>query len=153
MPTLTPGQLDHYRENGYVFVEDLLDPATDLSPVLRECDQVLADLDFDARLCQIYNETGQVHAHHFDISLQQGGINADTPIAVGPAAFAALRNEKLLDILKISSVLKFTPIPSNTSASNRPNNTCPASLKTTAAASPASMSAPRPGTKTTGGPA
>ena len=100
MPTLTPGQLDHYRENGYVFVEDLLDPATDLNPVLRECDQVLADLDFDARLCQIYNETGQVHAHHFDISLQQGGINADTPIAVGPAAFAALRNEKFLDIIE-----------------------------------------------------
>ena len=25
MPTLTSGQLDHYRENGYILVEDLLD--------------------------------------------------------------------------------------------------------------------------------
>ena len=36
MPTLTSGQLDHYRENGYILVEDLLDPATDLNLVLRE---------------------------------------------------------------------------------------------------------------------
>ena len=117
MPKLTPTQLDHYHQNGYVLVENLLNPTTDLDPVLREYDQVLenlaqelftqnqiastyADLDFDQRLCQIYNETGQVHARHFDISLQQGGITADTPIAVGPAAFAALRNEKLLDIIE-----------------------------------------------------
>ena len=107
MPALTPAQLDHYQENGYVLVENLLNPTTDLDPVLREYDQVLedlaqelfaqnrlastyADLDFDTRLCHIYNETGQVHARHFDISLQQGGITAETPIAVGTAAFAAL---------------------------------------------------------------
>lgn len=117
MPNLTPAQLDDYHQHGYVLVEDLLDPTTDLDPVLAEYEQVLADLaqelyaqnqiastyadlDFDQRLCQIYNETGQVHARHFDISLQQGGITADTPIAVGPAAFAALRNEKLLDIIE-----------------------------------------------------
>lgn len=26
MPHLTPSQLDHYRENGYVLVKNLLDP-------------------------------------------------------------------------------------------------------------------------------
>ena len=116
MPHLTPSQLDHYRENGYVLVENLLDPATDLDPVLTEYEKVLgeladelfakkkiastyADLNFDQRLCQIYNETGQVHAQHFDISLPQGNTT-DAPIAVIPSAFAALRNERLLDIIE-----------------------------------------------------
>ena len=117
MPQLTPSQLDHYRERGFVLVEDLLDPTTDIDPVLAEYDEVLddlahelfaagqiastyADLGFDERLCQIYNETGQVYAQHFDISLPQGGIGPDSRIAVGPAAFAMLRNEKLLDIIE-----------------------------------------------------
>ena len=117
MPQLTPSQLGHYREHGFVLVEDLLDPATDIDPVLAEYDEVLdnlanelfaagqiastyADLGFDERLCQIYNETSQVHAQHFDISLPQGGICTDSPIAVGPATFAMLRNEKLLDIIE-----------------------------------------------------
>jgi ectoine hydroxylase-related dioxygenase (phytanoyl-CoA dioxygenase family) len=99
MPHLTPSQLDHYRENGYVIVENLLNPTADLDPVLAEYEKVLgeladelfakkqiastyADLDFDQRLCQIYNETGQVHAQHFDISLPQGNTT-DAPIAVG----------------------------------------------------------------------
>ena len=86
MPQLTPPQLDHYRAHGFVLVEDLLDPTTDIDPVLAEYDEVLddladelfaagqiaskyADLGFDERLCQIYNETGQVYAQHFDISL------------------------------------------------------------------------------------
>ena len=116
MPHLTPSQLDHYRENGYVIVENLLDPTADLDPVLAEYEKVLgvladelfakkqiastyADLDFDQRLCQIYNDTGQVHAQHFDISLPQGNTT-DAPIAVGPSAFAVLRNEKLLDIIE-----------------------------------------------------
>ena len=83
MPHLTPSQLDHYHEHGYVLVENLLDPTTDLDPVLAEYAQVLdnlanelfaqgkiastyADLAFDQRLCQIYNETGQIHAQHQD---------------------------------------------------------------------------------------
>ena len=117
MPQLTPSQLDQYHEHGFVLVEDLLDPTADIDPVLAEYDEVLdeladelfaagqiastyADLGFDERLCQIYNETGHVYAQHFDISLPQGGIGPDSPIAVGPAAFAMLRNEKLLDIIE-----------------------------------------------------
>ena len=62
----------------------------DLDPVLAEYEKVLedlaaelfadkqiasayADLDFDRRLCQIYNETGQVHAQHFDVEAGEGG--------------------------------------------------------------------------------
>ena len=114
---LTPSQLDHYHQQGYVLVKNLLDPATDIDPVLAEYDQILenlanelhaqnriastyADLPFDQRLCTIYNETGQIHAQHFDISLPQGGTRADSPIAAGPAAFWMLRNKKLLDIIE-----------------------------------------------------
>ena len=110
MTNLTPAQLEQYRDNGYVLVEDLLDPVLaeyekvleDLAAELfadKQIASAYADLDFDRRLCQIYNETGQVHAQHFDISLPQGNT-ADAPIAVGPAAFAALRNKKLLDIIE-----------------------------------------------------
>lgn len=110
---LTPSQLDHYREHGFVLVEDLLNSTTDIDPVLAECDAVLddlanelfatgqiastyADLGFDERLCQIYNETGQVRAQHFDISLPQGGIGPDSPSAVGPATFADLALDRVV---------------------------------------------------------
>ncbi len=70
MPSLTPAQMDHSHQHGYVLVEALLDPASDLDPVLAEYDEVLAaladelfaegeiastyaDLAFDQRLCQI----------------------------------------------------------------------------------------------------
>ena len=166
MPQLTPSQLDHYREHGFVLVEDLLDPTADIDPVLAEYDEVLdeladelfaagqiastyADLGFDERLCQIYNETGQVYAQHFDISLPQGGIGPDSRIAVGPAAFAMLRNEKLLDIIENLIGPEIYSNPSNTSASNRPSNSCPVSPRTTTAASLASQSVPRPGIRTT----
>lgn len=117
MPSLTPAQIDHYHQHGYVLVEALLDPASDLDPVLAEYAEVLAaladelfakgeiaspyaDLAFDQRLCQIYKETGRVHSQNFDISLPQSGTRLDSPIAVGPTAFAALRNDKLLDIVE-----------------------------------------------------
>ena len=44
MPQLTPSQLDHYREHSFVLVEDLLDPTTDIDPVLAEYDEVLDNL-------------------------------------------------------------------------------------------------------------
>ena len=114
---LTPAQVDHYRENGYLAVPDLLDPAADIDPVLDEYAGVLdrlatdlhaqgriaepyAELPFGPRLCQIYQETGQIFSQHFDISLQQGGIHTDSPIWVGPAVFAMLRHQRLLDVIE-----------------------------------------------------
>lgn len=117
MAHLTDAQIAQFEEQGYWVVEDLLDPAEDLDPIIEEYKGVLdrlaqelyergeiastyADLPFGKRLTQIYAESGKVHAQYFDFSLPQGGVRVDTPMWVGPAVFNALRNEKLLDAVE-----------------------------------------------------
>ncbi len=93
----------------------MLDPETDLDPIIAEYDGVLdgladelfasgdieskyEDLPFGKRLSQIYVDSGKVHAQYFDFSLPQKGIQHDTPFWTGPAVFSALTSEKLLDV-------------------------------------------------------
>ncbi|MBI3960791.1 MAG: phytanoyl-CoA dioxygenase family protein, partial [Chloroflexi bacterium] len=52
------------------------------------------------RLIRVYQESGKVHAQYFDFSLPQADVKPDTPFWAGPAVFAALRNEKLLDAVE-----------------------------------------------------
>lgn len=113
--SLTRKQLDQFHEEGYLVVEGVLDPEDDLDPIIIEYEGVLdrladdlyeaghispryEDLPFGKRLTQIYVEIGKVHAQHFDFSLPQAGVKADTPFWTGPAVFNALRNEKVLDV-------------------------------------------------------
>jgi len=86
MPSLTPAQLDHFHEQGYLVVQGLLDPKQVLAPILREYEGVLdtlahelhaartiestyKELPFQQRLTQVYRDSGQVHAQYFDFSL------------------------------------------------------------------------------------
>lgn len=111
---LTAAELNQFRADGFLLVEGLLDPVTDLDPILAEYDGVLgrlaealydrgdlrssyAELPFAERLVTVYRETGRVFAQHFDFSLPQQGIADDTPMWLGPAVFAALVNPRLLD--------------------------------------------------------
>lgn len=117
MASLSPQQLDHFRDHGYVVVEDVLDPERDLDPIIAEYHGVLdrlaqelfesgrisstyADLPFSERLTQIYAESGQVHAQYFDFSLPQAGVKHDTPFWAGPAVFSALRHPSILDAIE-----------------------------------------------------
>lgn len=117
MTHLTETQVNQFKEQGYLVVEGLFDPATDLEQVIAEYHRVLdrlaqelfeqgviastySDLPFGQRLTQIYAESGQVHAQYFDFSLPQKGVKADTPFWVGPAVFNTLRNERLLDAVE-----------------------------------------------------
>ena len=117
MAHLTPEQVGQFEEEGYVVVEGLLDPDHDLDPIIAEYEGVLdrlaldlvaagriADtydgLPFSDRLSRIYAESGQVHAQYFDFSLPQSGIGHDTPFWTGPAVFATLRHERILDAVE-----------------------------------------------------
>jgi len=114
MAFLSEEQVAQFHRDGYLVVEDLFDPTTDIDPIIDEYHGVLdrlatelhangeisstyADLPFSQRLIEIYKESGKVHAQYFDFSLPQGNVQPDTPFWAGPSVFRMLRNEKLLD--------------------------------------------------------
>jgi len=117
MHTLSDTQRQHLAGEGYLVVEDVLDPLQDLQPVLREYEEVLdgiartlyaagairalyRDLPFTDLLIQICRESGRNFPQHFDISLPQTGVQADTPIHLGPAVFGLLTHPRLLDLVE-----------------------------------------------------
>ena len=114
MAGLTQAQLDQLDEQGYVVVDNVLNPEEDLAPVIREYGDVLdgiardlhaegvlasayADLPFDQRLIQVCDESGQIFTQAFDISLPQKAEGANAPMHTGEAVFNLLANPRLLD--------------------------------------------------------
>lgn len=117
MAGLTAAQVDEFQREGYLVVEGLLDPQADIAPVIEEYQHVLNtlagdlyakgqiasrydELPFGRRLIEIYKESGKVHAQYFDFSLHGANVTPETQFWVGPAVFAMLRNEKLLDAVE-----------------------------------------------------
>jgi phytanoyl-CoA hydroxylase len=117
MPSLTAAQRAQFAEEGYLVVEDALDPVLDIQPVLAEYNLVLdgiaaslreegaisstyRDLPFADRLVQICAESGRNFPQHFDISLPQKGVQHDTPMHHGPAVFDLLTSPRLLDVVE-----------------------------------------------------
>ena len=117
MPFLTSEQRAAFDRDGYLIVHDLFDPVRDLAPVIAEYEMVLdrlatelhdageiaeryADLPFAERLTQVYRESGRAHAQYFDFALPQSGVTHETPFWTGPAVFALLRHEGLLDAVE-----------------------------------------------------
>ena len=117
MGSLTKEQVAQFEEEGYLVVRGLFDPAQDLHPIIDEYKGVLDtlagelyakgeisslhdDLPFGERLISVYQESGKVHAQYFDFSLPQADVKPDTPFWAGPAVFAAMLNEKLLDAVE-----------------------------------------------------
>ena len=117
MAALSPEQLDHFADQGYVVVKKVIDPAKSLDPVIDEYAQVLdrladqlfasgeiestyQDLDFGDRYIQICVETGKVHSQYFDFSLPFQNVQPETPFWAGPAVFGALTDADLLDVVE-----------------------------------------------------
>ena len=117
MAGLTQAQLDQFADQGYVVVDNVLDPEQDLEPVMAEYGAVLdgiarnlhaegiisstyADLPFDRRLIHVCDESRQLFTQPFDISLPQSAERADAPIHTGPAVFNLLVNARLLDCVE-----------------------------------------------------
>jgi ectoine hydroxylase-related dioxygenase (phytanoyl-CoA dioxygenase family) len=115
MPILSSAQRKQFEDEGYVVVDDVLDPVQDIGPVLDEYGGVLdeiarslkaegaisslyRELPFSERLIQICVESGRNFPEHFDFSLPQKGVRHDTPFHVGPAVFDLLTNRRLLDV-------------------------------------------------------
>lgn len=115
MMTLDSTQTAALKDDGYLVLEDLLDLQADLRPVLDEYERVLdglaqdlyesgeisythPGLPFGQRLIEITREYGRSLSQHFDISLPQTGVRADTPMHLGAACFRLLTNPRLLDI-------------------------------------------------------
>ena len=117
MTILNDSTLHQLETEGYVVVEDLLDPDLDLRPVEEEYSLLLDELatqlrdrgeletlhrslPFGPRLVKIMTEGGQQFAQHFDISLPQAGVTDETPMHHGRAVFDLLRSPRLLDAIE-----------------------------------------------------
>ena len=115
--SLTKGQIEQFEEEGYLFIDDLLDPKRDLDPIIDEYEGVLerlanelyerdeiasryADLSFGERLAQITQETGKSFERHFSPRLPPSSTKRDTPFWTGPAVFNVIRNDKIMDVLE-----------------------------------------------------
>lgn len=117
MKVLTAAQRAQFDQEGFLLVEDVLDPVDDIQPVLDEYAGVLdgiarqlyddgvigsayVSLPFTERLVAVCAESGRNFPQHFDFSLPQSGIRRDTPIHVGPAVFNTLAHPRLLDLVE-----------------------------------------------------
>jgi hypothetical protein len=117
MPGLTDSQIVQFTNEGFLPLEDMLDPRQVLDPVVEEYTVILdrlardlfaagqvsstyPDLPFAERLTAIQFETGESYHQHFDIALPKRNVAEQTPISVGPAVFSLLRNETLLDMVE-----------------------------------------------------
>lgn len=129
MPSLSAEQITHFKEQGYVVVEKVIDPIAVLDPVIDEYTQVLNrlatqlyqfgqivsdynHLPFAQRFMTICCETGQAHQQFFDFSLPKSEVKTDTPFWAGPAVFHTLINSDLLDAIEslIGSEIYSNPV-------------------------------------------
>jgi phytanoyl-CoA hydroxylase len=117
MTTITNAEKTKFEEDGYLLIRGLLDPISDLAPLVEEYADVLdaaaddlfnrgkiasrhVDLSFGQRATRIIEESdGELHKY-LDICLPQKGVTVATPMHCGPAVFALLRNEGLLDAVE-----------------------------------------------------
>lgn len=117
MKVLTPAQRQRFEEDGCLVVDNVLDPALDIEPVMTEYMGVLDsiarslyaegaitstydDLSFSDRLTQICAESGRNFPKFFDISLPMKNCKPDSPIHLGPATFRLMTSPRLLDAIE-----------------------------------------------------
>jgi phytanoyl-CoA hydroxylase len=111
--------VDLFERQGYLVVEDVLDPKEVLDPVVAEYEGVLdeladrwvregriksahRDLPFPKRFAAILNEAGPdaKMMSFFDIALPFAGVSEETPIHLGPEVFRLLTNPRLRDVVE-----------------------------------------------------
>ncbi len=134
--------LDQFHEQGFVVLEDLLDPLLDLQPLVEDYSALLDDLaegwhaegvlssthrglPFGRRLVEIIRESGRPYSQYFDISLPLGRITPTTPIHLSAAVFDLLRNPRLLDAVELLIGPEIYSNPSSTCGSSHPSASSP----------------------------
>ena len=113
---LTSDQLKFFDTEGYVVVEDVLDPGQDFKLLEEELSNVVdhlatgllesgeiesykPDTSFEQRVLELTQSLGSFPIQHFDFSLPQKEIQANTPMYLGEGAFRVLTHPILLDSL------------------------------------------------------
>lgn len=113
---LTETQLRSFASDGYLVVEDVLDPGGVLAGVRNEYEAVMDALyatwfaegrvkqppegmDFEAKLIAAY-AAGCDWFQPMDISLPGDKIKSDTPMHFGPAVFDMITNPRVLDLVQ-----------------------------------------------------
>lgn len=113
----TQEMLSQFDTQGFVVVENLLDPQQDLGPLKRDYSQLLDEvaekyyadgsldsdyheLGFSPRLIKVLGELGPAAIQHFDITLPQSQVTDTTPVHLSEAVFNFLRNPHLLDVVE-----------------------------------------------------
>jgi phytanoyl-CoA hydroxylase len=116
-PGLSADQKEFFDREGYLVVEDVLDPARDFRLLIKEHGTILnglarargeagqlADFDpdapFERRVLDFAQATGAFPIQNFDISLPQKGISTKTPIYLGAGAFSVITHPELLDLVE-----------------------------------------------------
>ena len=101
----TESQIAQFTDEGYLVIEDVLDPRSDLDPVVEEYTVIMdrlarelfdagrisstcSDLPFAERLTKIQFETGESYHQHFDIALPKRAVAEQTPISVRSGGFS-----------------------------------------------------------------
>lgn len=121
--------LERFQDQGYLVVENFLDPKLDLDPVVEEymtklealtaqwlaegkLQSTYADLPFPQRMAHVLKEVGPKGYSPFDISLPFSGVTEETPIHLGPAVFNLLTSPRLIDVVEqlIGSEVLSNPI-------------------------------------------
>ncbi len=117
MSALSASQKDFFGREGYLVVEDVLDPARDLKLLMEEHGRILdrlarrlldaGDIEnydlgatFGQRVLQVMRASAPFSIQAFDFSLPQKDIQADTPIYLGNGAFSVLTHPLLLDLVE-----------------------------------------------------
>ncbi len=107
-----------FDEQGFIVVENLLDPQTDLQPLVEDYEALLdrladewytagripsafRDLPFPERLTAIISQTDEDLYRHLDITLPHGPINEESPIHLSEPVFNLLRHPRLLDYVEL----------------------------------------------------
>ena len=116
MPALSETQLEEFAREGFIVVENVFDTEHDLRPVMAEYSELLDSL------CEMWHKEGKLPSsfeglsfsekfirvveavlpiyQHFDITLPQANLEADTPIHTSEGVFNLLRNPNLLDAVE-----------------------------------------------------
>lgn len=107
---------ERFVREGYVVIEDVLDPVWDLDPVVQEyaarldelagqwyangrTDSTYAHLPFSERFAHVLNDVGPEGYRPFDITLS-GPISKDSPMHTGPAVFNLITHPRILDVVE-----------------------------------------------------
>ena len=119
MAVAVKADLALFQEQGYLIVDNVLDPVEDLDPVIAEYEALLdelttrwfaegrigsthRDLPFAKRFAEVLKDAPQDLnvMSYFDISLPGAGVTNETPIHLGPKVFGLLSNPRLLDLVE-----------------------------------------------------